>query len=416
MPYSLVKSSCLLPYLRRTVVTAALVALLGVGAVRAEPKYGPGASDKEIKLGQTAPYSGPASIFSLNAKVELAYFKMLNETQGGINGRKINLISLDDAYSPPKTVEQTRKLVEDDEVLAIVGMVGTLANVAVAKYLNSKKVPQILGTTGTDKLNDPKAYPWTTTFLSSQDVEGRMYAGYILDQMPKARIGVLYQNDDYGKGYYNPFKSEFGARADQMIVKAEPYEISSPTVDSYIVSLKAAGADLVYLAATPKFAAQAIRKIYELAWRPTVITLTSTASISSVFQPAGVEASKGVLTALWRKDVDDPKWSDDPDVVEYRAFMKQWAPEFSLNDGTQGYQTAVIIAEVLKRCGDNLTRENLMTEATNIKGLRLPLNLTGITIDVSPEDRIPWRSARMAKFDGTGWQFVTDLMTIPPRP
>ncbi len=268
MPYSPVKSGCLLPYLTRTVATAALVALFGVGAVRAEPKYGPGASDKEIKLGQTAPYSGPASIFSLNAKVELAYFKMLNETQGGINGRKINLISLDDAYSPPKTVEQTRKLVEDDEVLAIVGMVGTLANVAVAKYLNSKKVPQILGTTGTDKLNDPKAYPWTTTFLSSQDVEGRMYARYILDQMPKARIGVLYQNDDYGKGYYNPFKSEFGERADQMIVKAEPYEISSPTVDSYIVSLKAAGADLVYLAVTPKFAAQAIRKIYELGILP----------------------------------------------------------------------------------------------------------------------------------------------------
>jgi branched-chain amino acid transport system substrate-binding protein len=416
MPYSLVKSNFLLPYLARTVATAALVALFGVGAVRADPKYGPGASDKEIKLGQTAPYSGPASIFSLNAKIELAYLKMLNETQGGINGRKINLISLDDAYSPPKSVEQTRKLVEDDEVLAIVGMVGTLANVSVAKYLNSKKVPQILGTTGTDKLNDPKAYPWTTTFLSSQDVEGRMYARYILDQMPKARIGVLYQNDDYGKGYYNPFRSEFGERADQMIVKAEPYEITSPTIDSYIVSLKAAGVDLVYLATTPKFAAQAIRKIYELAWHPTVITLTSTASISSTFKPAGLEASKGVLTALWRKDIDDPKWSADADVVEFRAFMKRWAPEISLNDGTQGYQTAVIIAEVLKRCGDNLTRENLLMEATNIKGLGLPLFITGITINVSPEDRIPWRSAHMAKFDGTGWQFVTDLTTIPPRP
>jgi branched-chain amino acid transport system substrate-binding protein len=245
---------------------------------------------------------------------------------------------------------------------------------------------------------------------------GRMYARYILDQMPKARIGVLYQNDDYGKGYYNPFRSEFGERADQMIVKAEPYEISSPTIDSYIVSLKAAGVDLVYLATTPKFAAQAIRKIYEIAWHPTVITLTSTASISSTFKPAGLEASKDVLTALWRKDIDDPKWSNDADVVEFRAFMKQWAPEISLNDGTQGYQTAVIIAEVLKRCGDNLTRENLIREATNIKDLGLPLFITGITINVSPEDRMPWRSARMVKFDGREWQFVTDLITIAPRP
>jgi branched-chain amino acid transport system substrate-binding protein len=309
-----------------------------------------------------------------------------------------------------------RKLVEGDEVPAIIGTVGTLANVSIAKYLNSKKVPQFMGTTGTDKLDDPSLYPWTVNFYASQIVEARMYARYILQTKPNARIAFLYQNDEYGKGYLNAFKGELGDKAAQMIVREEPYEQTAPTIDSQIVSLKASGADTFFHATTPKFAAQAIRKSYEIGWKPTQIVLTSVAQLSTVLKPADEEASAGVLTAVWRKEPGDPKWDNDQDMKDYRAFMKQWAPSEPEAEGLamHGYVTAKMIEEILKRCGDDLTRENLLKQATSVKELQLPLFIPGVFINISSADRVAWRSARIAKFDGKGWQFVSDLMTIAP--
>jgi ABC-type branched-subunit amino acid transport system substrate-binding protein len=405
---------------RRLQYAGAIALFVGMGIAatplaQAEPKYGPGVTDKEIKLGQTAPYSGPASAFSTTARVENAYLKMINAA-GGIGGRQINMISLDDGYSPPKTIEQTRKLVEGEEVLAIVGTVGTLANVTIAKYVNSRKVPHLFGTTGSDKLNDPVRYPWTVPFFASQDVEGRTYARYILQTKPDAKIAVLYQNDDFGRGYLDAFKAELGEKASKMIVKEEPYDVTVPTIDSQIVSLKASGADVFLQATTPKFAAQAIRKTYEIGWKPLQIIPTAVAQISNVLQPAGMEASIGVLTAIWRKEPSDPKWENDPEMKDYRAFMKQWAPGEPVEDGfsMNGYVTGKMIVEILKSCGDDLTRENLMKQATSVKDLHLPLFLAGINLNISQDDRVAWRSSRIAKFDGKGWEFISDLMTIPP--
>jgi branched-chain amino acid transport system substrate-binding protein len=399
------------PALRAIAVAAAVSTTLGT--VSAQPKYGPGATDTEIKLGQTAPYSGPASSFSVTAKVEEAFIKMIN-ARGGINGRKINLVSLDDGYSPPKTVEQTRKLVESEEVLALVGTVGTLANVTVAKYLNAKKVPQLLGITATDKLENPAVFPWTTTFFANQGIEGRMYARYLLTNKPDAKIAVLYENDDYGKGYLEAFKAEFGEKASS-IVEEEPYEVTAPTIESQVVSMKTSGADVAIFFTTPKFTAQAIRKAFEIGWTPLRIIPTPVAQITSVLKPAGLEASTGILTASFRKELSDPQWENDQDVKDFRAFMKQWAPDLPVEDGfsASGYLVGLMLEETLKRCGDDLTRDNLLKQATSIKDLQLPIFLPGIKINISNEDRVPWRSARISKFDGKSWQFVTDIMTIP---
>jgi branched-chain amino acid transport system substrate-binding protein len=396
------------------VVTILTLLCMQPAPLSAEPKYGPGVSDSEIKLGQTSPYSGPASGFGIHARVETAVIKMIN-SRGGINGRKINMISLDDAYSPAKTIEQTRKLVESEGVLAIVGTVGTLANIAVAKYLNSKKVPHLLGITGTDKLNDYRSFPWTVNFLANQNVEGRIYARYLLSVKPDAKIAILYENDDFGKGYLEAFKDELGEKSANLVVKEEPYEIMSPTVDSQIALLKASGADVGIFFATPKFAAQAIRRAFEIGWKPLQIVPTPVAQIASVFKPAGLEASTGILTALWRKDINDSQGDNDQDVKDYLAFMHRWAPGEPPEDGSAvfGYLAGVMLEEIIKRCGDDLTRENLMTQTTSIRDLQLPLFLPGIKINISNEDRVPWRSARIGRFDGKGWQYVTEIMTIP---
>jgi branched-chain amino acid transport system substrate-binding protein len=378
----------------------------------AQKKYGPGVTDTEIRIGQTAPYSGPLSSLSIFGRIEAAYLKKINES-GGINGRKINLISLDDAFSPPKTVEQTRKLVESDEVLAVVGSIGTPTNLATSKYLNSKGVPQILVLASTPKLDDPDNLPWTTTFMMPQPVETRIYAEYLLKSKPDARIAVIYQNDDLGKGNLGWFKAALGAKASTMIVKEAAYDVTEPTIDSQIVALKASGADTLFHASNARFAAQSIRKAHELGWKVQHVLLSGVSVIATVLRPAGLDASTGAVTSVWLKSSENPVSDDDPDMKEYRAFMKQWAPGELVEESIFAYATAQMIVEVLKRCGDDLSRENLLRQATNIQGLQLPLFLPGVKINISPTSRIAWRQASMARFDGSKWVLFGDILAFP---
>ena len=378
----------------------------------AQKKYGPGVTDTEIKLGQTAPYSGPLSSLGIFARIEAAYLRKINKS-GGINGRKVTLISLDDAFSPPKTVEQTRKLVEGDEVLAIVGSIGTPTNLATAKYLNSKGVPQILVLASTPKLDDPDNLPWTTTFMMPQPVETRIYADYLLKSKPDAKIAVIYQNDDLGKGNLGWFKAALGSKASTMIVKEAAYDVTEPTINSQIVALKASGADTLFHASNARFAAQSIRKAHELGWKVQHVLLSGVSVIASVLRPAGLEASTGAVTSFWLKSSENPVWDDDPDMKEYRAFMKQWAPGELIEESAFAYATAQMIVEVLKKCGDDLSRENLLKQATNIQGLQLPLFLPGLTINTSPTSRVAWRRASMARFDGAKWVLFGDIVTVP---
>jgi branched-chain amino acid transport system substrate-binding protein len=375
-------------------------------------KYGPGVTDTEIKIGQTAPYSGPLSPLGVFGRIEAAYFRKVNES-GGINGRKVTLISLDDAFSPPKTVEQTRKLVESDGVLAIVGSIGTPTNLATSKYLNSRGVPQILLLAGTPKLEDPDNLPWTTTFTMSQPVETRIYAEYLLKSKPDAKVAVIYQNDDLGKGNLAGFKTALGAKASTMIVKEAAYDVMEPTADSQILALKASGADTLFHASSARFAAQAIRKAHELGWKVQHVLLSGGSGIEAVLRPAGLEASTGAVTSVWLKSTENPLWDDDSDMKEYRAFMKQWAPAELVEDSIFAYATAQMIVEVLKKCGDDLSRENLLKQATNIHGLQLPLFLSGVKINISPTSRVAWRQASMARFDGTKWVLFGDIVAFP---
>ena len=377
----------------------------------AQKKYGPGVTDTEIKIGQTAPYSGPLSSLGVFARIEAAYLRKINDS-GGINGRKVTLISLDDAFSPPKTVEQTRKLVEGEEVLAIVGSIGTPTNLATSKYLNSKGVPQILLLASTPKLDDSDNLPWTTTFMMPQPVETRIYAEYLLKSKPDARIAVIYQNDDLGKGNLGWFKAALGANASTMIVKEAAYDVTEPTIDSQIVTLKASGADTLFHASNAKFAAQSIRKAHELGWKVQHVLLSGVSVISSVLRPAGLEASTGAVTSFWLKSPEDPMWDNDSDMLEYRAFMKQWAPGELIEESAFAYTTAQMIVEVLKRCGDDLSRENLLKQATNIQGLQLPLFLPGLKVNISPTSRIAWRQASMARFDGAKWVLFGDIVAV----
>lgn len=372
-------------------------------------KYGPGVTDTEIKIGQTAPYSGPISSLSRFGRIEAAYLKMIN-TAGGINGRKVTLVSLDDAFTPAKTVQQTRKLVEDEDVFAIVGSVGTPTNLAVTKYLNSKQVPQILLLASTPKLDDPENLPWTTTFMMPQPAETKIYAEYLLKTKPEAKIAVIYQNDDLGKGNLAGFKAALGPRAPTMLVAEAAYDIMEPTVDSQILALKASGADTLFHASNARFAAQAIRKAYELNWKVQHVLLSGVSSISAVLRPAGLAAAKGAVSAFWLKTSEDPMWDDDAGMGEFRTFMKEWAPNDDIEESIFPYATAQIIVEVLKKCGDDLSRENLIKQATNIQGLQLPTFLPGITINVAPSSRIGWRKARMARFDGTRWVLLDDVV------
>jgi branched-chain amino acid transport system substrate-binding protein len=377
-------------------------------AMAADKKYGPGVTDTEIRIGQTVPYSGPISSLSRFGRIEAAYLKKINAA-GGINGRQVTLLSLDDAFAPPKTVLQTRKLVEGDDVLAIVGSVGTPTNLAVAKYLNSKQVPQILLLASTPKLDDPDNLPWTTTFMMPQPVETRLYAEYLLRNKPDAKIAALYQNDDLGKGNLAGFKAALGSRA-AMVVSEASYDITDPTIDSQILALKASGADTLFHASNARFAAQAIRKAHELGWKVQHVLLAGVSGISAVLAPAGLAASTGAITAVWLKSPEDPMWDADEGMKEYRVFMKEWAQNEPLDEGVFPYTTAQIIVEILKKCGDDLSRENLIRQATNVRDLQLSMFLPGLTINITPSQRIGWRKARMARFDGTRWVLLDEVI------
>jgi ABC-type branched-subunit amino acid transport system substrate-binding protein len=400
-------------------ITIAAIAALGfvstAAVSAADKKYDPGASDTEIKIGQTMPYSGPASAYGTQGRAEAAYWQMIN-SQGGINGRKITFLSMDDGYSPPKTVEQTRKLVEQDEILADIGSLGTPTNSSIQKYLNSKKIPHILISTGASKWNDPKEFPWTTPFYPPYAQEAKIYAKYIVKELPGAKIGVIYQNDDFGKDYLRGFKEGLGDKAN-LIVKELSYEVTDPTIDSQIVNLKSAGADVLMTITTPKFGAQAIRKVADLGWKPTHFIVSVASSIGGVLEPAGLQVSTGLITALATKVVGDPAWDSDQGVQDYLAFMKKWYPEGNPIDGSNqiGYTSAQFTAIILKNCGDVLTRENVLKQATNLSNISLPLLLPGITVSVTPTNYSTFDTFQLAKFDGKTWKFFGDNLSTASR-
>jgi len=395
----------------RGIAAASLIAFaLAVSPALAQKKYDVGASDTEIKLGQTMPYSGPASAYGAIGKAELAYFKMINE-QGGINGRKVNLISLDDAYSPPRTVEQVRKLVEQEQVLALFQNLGTPSNSAVHKYVNAKKVPHLFLATGASKWGDPKRFPWTIGFQPSYQIEAKIYAKYILQNKPNARIAVLYQNDDYGKDYLEGFKEGLGAKANMIVAQAS-YEVTDPTVDSQIVTLKASGADVFFNITTPKFAAQAIRKAADIGWKPLHFLNNVSSSVGSVLTPAGLDKSVGVITALYMKDPNDPQWANDPGIRRWREFMAKYMPGADVNDFAYlyGYGAAELMTMVLKNCGNDLTRANLMKQATSIKDLQLDVMLPGIKYSTGPNDYFLVEQLQLGRFDGKRWVLFGDVI------
>jgi branched-chain amino acid transport system substrate-binding protein len=391
---------------------AAAAAALAVSAgAMAAGKYGPGASDTEIKLGQTMPYSGPASAYGTIGKLHQAYFKMVND-QGGINGRKINLISVDDGYSPPKTVEQIRKLVEQDEVLATFNTLGTAPNSAIHKYMNAKKVPHLLLSTGATKWGDPKNFPLTIGFNLSYQSEGMIYAKWLLKNKPGAKIAVLYQHDDYGKDVLKGVKDGLGAKAGTMIVKEATYEVSDPTVDSQILTLQSSGADTFINITTPKFAAQAIRKAFDSGWKPLHIVNNVGASIGSVLTPAGLDKSVGLMTLQYYKDPNDPQWKDDPAMLEWRAFMGRYYREGDPKDAANmyAYITAQTMVQILKQCGNDLTRENVMKQAASLKNVKLPLLLPGMSMNTSATDFFLIEQGQLAKFTGTQWAGFGDVI------
>jgi branched-chain amino acid transport system substrate-binding protein len=389
----------------------ALAIALAASPALAQKKYDTGATDTEIKIGQTNPFSGPASAYATIGKTQAAYVKMIND-QGGVNGRKINLIQYDDAYSPPKTVEQVRKLVESDEVLLTFQVLGTPGNAAVQKYLNSKKVPQLFAATGASRFTDPKNFPWTMGFNPNYFVEGRIYGQYIIKNHPNAKIGILYQNDDLGKDYINGIKAGLGDKAASMIVAEASYEVSDPTIDSQILKIKDAGADLFFSASTPKQAAQAIKKIAELDWHPVHILDINATSVGAVMKPAGLEASKGVISVNYGKDPLDPTWKDDPGMKKYFEFMAKYYPDGDKDSSfnTYGYSTTQLLIHVLKQCGDDLTRENVMKQATSLKNVQLDLSLPGIVNSTSPTDYRVNKQLQMMKFNGERWELFGPIL------
>jgi branched-chain amino acid transport system substrate-binding protein len=389
----------------------AVLAVTSSGAL-AQKKYDIGATDTEIKIGNIMPYSGPASAYGVIGKTEEAYFKKIN-SEGGINGRKINFISYDDGYSPPKTVEQARKLVESDEVLLIFNSLGTPPNSAIQKYMNAKKVPQLFVATGATKWNDPKDFPWTMGWQPNYQSESRIYAKYILKNVPNAKIAVLYQNDDYGKDYLKGFKEGLGAKAASMIVAEESYETTEPTIDSHIVKLKSTGADVFFNITTPKFAAQAIKKIAEIEWKPLHFLNNVSASIGSVIKPAGFEASQNIVSSNYLKDTSDPQWKNDAGMKHFDEFLTKYFPEGNRIDASvmYGYTVAQGLVHVLKACGDNLTRENVMKQAASIKDLELDGLLPGIKVNTSASDFAPLAQLQLMKFKGEKWDLFGDIVS-----
>jgi branched-chain amino acid transport system substrate-binding protein len=394
-------------FLQSSAATAAFA--MSAGAVRADT---PGVTDTEIKIGQTMPYSGPASAYGVIGKADTAYFKMINE-MGGVNGRKINLISLDDGYSPPKTVEQIRRLVEQEQVAFIYNMLGTPCCAAVRQYLNDNKVPQLFCATGASMFSDPQHFPWTIGWQPNYQTEARIFAKHILASKPDAKIAVLYQNDGFGKDYLIGLKDGLGADHAGMVIKEASYETSEPTVDSQIVSLQGSGADVFLIAATPKFAAQAIRKSYDIGWTAVRYMTDVSQSIASVMKPAGLEKSKGVITAVYGKDPTDARWKDDPGFKQYAEFIGKYMSPNDLIDANAvyGFGSTATMVQALKQCGADLSRENVMRQAANIKDLELPMGLPGMRVNTSPTNFSPIRQESLATFNGASWEMFGELYT-----
>jgi branched-chain amino acid transport system substrate-binding protein len=392
-------------------VAASAIALASTGGALAQKKYDTGATDTEIKIGNIMPYSGPASAYGVIGKTEVAYFNKIN-AEGGINGRKINFISYDDGYSPPKAVEQARKLVESDEVLLVFNPLGTPSNSAIQKYLNAKKVPQLFVATGATKWNEPKDFPWTMGWQPSYQSEARIYAKYLMKEKPAAKIAVLYQNDDFGKDYMKGLKDGLGAKS-SMITAEESYETSEPTIDGHIVKLKASGADVFISITTPKFAAQAIKKLAEIEWKPLHIVSNVSSSVGGVIKPAGFENAQGILSANYAKDASDPQWDSDPGMKKFVEFLAKYAPDANKLDGSvvYGYGAAQTMVKVLQMCGDDLTRENVMKQAAGLKSFAPDTILPGITINTSATDFAPIKQLQMERFKGEKWELFGDIIS-----
>ncbi len=387
-------------------VLALAPALLGGVAHAADP----GVTATEIKIGNTNPYSGPASAYGTIGKTIAAYFKKVND-EGGINGRKINFITLDDGYSPPKTVEQVRRLVEQEQVLFLFQTLGTPSNTAIWKYMNDQKVPQLFVATGATKWGDPKGHPWTMGWQPNYQVEGHIYAQYVLKNVPSPKIGILYQNDDYGKDYLKGFVDGLGDAAKKLIVMEQTFEVTDPTVDSQIVNLKSSGANVFFNVTTPKFAAQAIKKAHDIGWTPVHLLNNVSASVGAVLKPAGLDASEGIITTQYVKDPTDPQWKNDKGYKDWLAFMQKYYPDGNLSDAgnVYGYSVAQTLVHVLKQCGDDLSRANVMRQAASIKDLALPLLLPGIKINTSPTDFYPIEQEQLARFDGERWALFGEI-------
>jgi ABC-type branched-subunit amino acid transport system substrate-binding protein len=385
--------------------------MLGAALVTGALADSPGVTKTEVKVGGVFPYSGPASALGNVGKALSAYVAMVNE-RGGVNGRKINFIALDDAYSPPKAVEQTRRLVESDEVAFMFSSLGTASNLAIAKYLSAKKVPQAFIVTGATRFTDYNEYPMITTALPSYDTESRAYARYITSTMPDAKIAILYQNDDLGKDFITGFKAILKDDFDKKVVTAT-YEVSQPTIDSQIVSLKSSGATAFLFAGTPKFAAQSIRKAHEIGWKPLFITNLISSSIASVLQPAGLDISTGIVTATYRKDADDPRWADDAGVKTYRAFLAKEMPGADVSDSNYitGLHQGVVLEQLIRQCGDDLSRENILKQARNIKGLQLPMSLPGIVMNTGATNNKVYTQLQLQRWNGKTWDLFGDILS-----
>jgi ABC-type branched-subunit amino acid transport system substrate-binding protein len=395
----------------RSAALAVFLCLSLASSAGAQKRYDPGATDTEIKVGNIMPYSGPASAYATIGKTEAAYFNKLN-AEGGINGRKIDFISYDDGYSPPKAVEQARKLVESDEVLLIFNSLGTPSNTAIQKYMNGKKVPQLFVASGAAKWDDPKHFPWTMGWQPSYQVEARIYGAFILKNYPGKTIGVLYQNDDFGKDYLIGLREALGSQADKLILIEASYETTAPTVDSQVVQIRGANPDILINVSTPKFAAQAIRKVAELSWHPVQFLTNVSVSVGSVMKPAGYENDQGILSAAYLKDPKDPQWKNDPAMNEWRAFMTKWYPEGDQADAATvfGYGVAKGLEQVLRQCGDNLTRENIMKQAASLD-FEIGVYLPGTRIKTSPTDFAPIEQLQMMRFKGESWELFGPVMS-----
>ena len=396
---------------RKLTALALAGALLGAGlASVAGAQTVVGVTATEIKIGNTNPYSGPASAYGTIGKTITAYFKKVND-EGGVNGRKINFITYDDAYTPPKAVEMVRKLVEQDQVAALFQTLGTPTNTAIHKYVNQAKVPHLFVATGATKWDDPKNFPWTMGWQPNYQTEGRVYASYILKNHPDAKIGILFQNDDYGKDYVKGLEDGLGAAGAKLIVMKQSYETTDPTVDSQIINLKNSGANVFFNVTIPKFAVQAIKKAHDIGWKPTHFLNNVSSSLASVLKPAGLEASRGLITALYMKEITDPQWFKDKAYTDWVAFMKKYYPEGALDDQSNafGYTVAQIMTQVLKQCGSDLSRENIMKQAENLKNVELPLLLPGIKVNTGPDDHAPLEQEQLAKFDGERWVLFGDV-------